>query len=75
MAEIINLRQQRKLASRAKKEQQAAQNRAQFGRSNAEKQLTQARNDQSETRLSAHVRQNTPAKLHAIPKAEKDIKS
>jgi hypothetical protein len=37
MAEIINLRMARKARSRAQAEQQAAENRAKFGRTKAEK--------------------------------------
>jgi hypothetical protein len=42
MAEIVNLKARRKLAARAAKETQAAENRARFGRSKAEKTLTKA---------------------------------
>jgi hypothetical protein len=42
MVEIVNLKARRKLAARADKEAQAAENRARFGRSKAEKQLTRA---------------------------------
>jgi hypothetical protein len=42
MAEIVNLKARRKLAARAAKEMQAAENRARFGRAKAEKTLTKA---------------------------------
>ena len=42
MAEIVNLRQARKHRQRAEKEQQAAANRAKFGRTKAEKQRIDA---------------------------------
>lgn len=42
MADLINLRQARKAKTRAKQEQSAAQNRVDFGRTNAAKALTRA---------------------------------
>jgi hypothetical protein len=42
MAEIVNLKARRKLAARAAKETQAAENRARFGRAKPEKQLAKA---------------------------------
>lgn len=42
MAEIVNLKNRRKLAERAAKDAQAEQNRARFGRTKAEKALDTA---------------------------------
>ncbi|MBN8831261.1 MAG: DUF4169 family protein [Sphingomonadales bacterium] len=42
MAEIVNLRLARKARDRAKAAQQAAENRAKFGRTKAQKQLDKA---------------------------------
>ena len=47
MAEIVNLKARRKLAARAAKEAQAAENRARFGRAKAEKQLTKAEDERA----------------------------
>lgn len=41
-ADVINLRQARKQKARAEKDQQAAENRAQYGRSKHEKAVTRA---------------------------------
>ena len=41
-ADVINLRQARKQKVRAEKDQRAAENRAQFGRSKHEKAITSA---------------------------------
>ena len=41
-ADVINLRQARKQKARSEKEQQAAENRAQYGRSKHEKTVTRA---------------------------------
>lgn len=41
MAEIINLRQARKHKARAEKERQAADNRVRFGRTKAERRLSE----------------------------------
>ncbi|MET0529456.1 MAG: DUF4169 family protein [Microvirga sp.] len=56
MAEIINLRQARKNKARADKEARADQNRATFGRTKAEKDLTKAERGMAERRLDAHKR-------------------
>jgi Domain of unknown function (DUF4169) len=42
LAEIVNLRRVRKLKVRDRKQAEAAQNRAAFGRSKAEKRLTES---------------------------------
>jgi len=47
-AEIINLRQFRKMQARSEKEKQAEQNRISFGRAKAEKQLTRSLNDKAD---------------------------
>jgi hypothetical protein len=41
-ADVVNLRQARKLKARAEKEQTASENRAQFGRTKHEKAVTRA---------------------------------
>jgi hypothetical protein len=56
MAEIVNLRRRRKAKERAGKEAQAEQNRIAFGRTKAEKSLTDAQTDLSRRRLDAHKR-------------------
>lgn len=50
-AEIVNLRQFRKQKVRSDKERQAEQNRAAFGRTKAEKNLTEALNDKAQKKL------------------------
>lgn len=50
-AEIVNLRQARKSKARVEKEKQADQNRLTFGRTKAEKSLTQALNEKAEKTL------------------------
>lgn len=50
-AEIVNLRQFRKQKVRSDKERQAEQNRAAFGRSKAEKNLTEALNEMAQKNL------------------------
>ncbi|TCL75031.1 DUF4169 family protein [Rhizobium sp. BK251] len=47
-AEIVNLRQFRKKQARSEKERQAEQNRISFGRTKAEKKLTEALNEKAE---------------------------
>ena len=56
MAEIINLRRARKRKERAEKEAKAADNRLAFGRSKAERTLSEARKELAERRLDAHKR-------------------
>ena len=51
MAEIVNLRRARKDRSRAGKAVQAADNRARFGRSKAEKRKAEAARARAETAL------------------------
>lgn len=47
MGEIVSLKLHRKRKERAAKEELAAENRVQFGRSKAEKTLTEARNEKA----------------------------
>ncbi|WP_417669879.1 DUF4169 family protein [Roseibium sp.] len=54
--EIINLRQARKRKARSEREKTAEDNRIRFGRTKAEKQLTQKTEDLAERRLDAHRR-------------------
>jgi Domain of unknown function (DUF4169) len=56
MAEIVNLRRVRKRKDRAAKEAQAAENRSAFGRSKAERALSQSREEIAKRRLDAHER-------------------
>ena len=53
-ADLINLRQARKARARAEKEAQAAENRAKFGRTKAERQNKSAADDLEQRRLDAH---------------------
>ena len=50
-ADVVNLRQFRKAKTRTQKEKQAEQNRLTFGRSKAEKKLTDALNAKAEKTL------------------------
>ena len=54
MAEIVNLRQARKQRARAEKDKAAEQNRLNFGRTKAEKALTQAERDKATRTLDGH---------------------
>lgn len=54
MAEIVNLRRARKARDRASAEAQAAQNRIEFGRTKAERKLTNAEKTLAERRLEGH---------------------
>ena len=56
MAEIVNLRQARKQKARAEKEARANENRIAFGRTKAEKNLSQAEQDLARSRLDSHKR-------------------
>ena len=56
MAEIVNLRQARKLKTRAAKEQAAERNRALHGRSKAEKQRDREATESAKTFLDGHRR-------------------
>lgn len=54
MAEIVNLRRARKQRARQEAEQQAQQNRVAFGRTKAERSLTQAERDKAARTLEGH---------------------
>lgn len=56
MAEIINLRRARKQRARQDAETQAQQNRVSFGRSKAERRLTEAERDKATRALEGHRR-------------------
>lgn len=58
MGEVVNLRLKRKAKAREQAADQASENRVQFGRSKAEKELTSARNQQAESRLDGHKRED-----------------
>ena len=60
MAEIINLRQARKRRQRAEKEARASENRIAFGRTKAERTLSEAQKDLVDRRLEGHKRDDTP---------------
>ncbi|WP_404404144.1 DUF4169 family protein [Pelagibacterium halotolerans] len=57
MAEIVNLRQARKRKARAEKDAKAAQNRIQFGRTKAERNLSDAKNALDAKRVDQHKRE------------------
>ena len=54
MAEIINLRQVRKQKARAEAEKTAEQNRIAFGRTKAERKLTEAERDKAARHIDGH---------------------
>jgi hypothetical protein len=56
MAEIVNLRQARKQKARSDKEAKAAENRIAFGRTKAERQLSEAKTGLDARRLEGHRR-------------------
>lgn len=55
-AEIVNLRRVRRHKARAEREQQAAERRAAFGRTKAEKKKIKLEQAQSEAALDGHRR-------------------
>lgn len=57
MGDIINLRRVKKAKARSEAEAQAAQNRIAFGRSKAERKLTQAQGELEQRRIDAHKRE------------------
>jgi hypothetical protein len=61
MAEIVNLRQARKQKARSDKEAKAAENRLAFGRTKAERTLSEARTGLDARRLEAHKRDEPQA--------------
>jgi hypothetical protein len=60
MAEIINLRRARKAKARAGAQAQAAENRARFGRTKAQKRLADAQERLAERHVAAHRREDEP---------------
>jgi hypothetical protein len=54
MGEIVNLRQFRKQKARAEAEKTAEQNRASFGRTKAERHLTEAERDKAARHVDGH---------------------
>lgn len=56
MSEVINLRQKRKEKARTDKDKKAAANRAKFGRSKAEKKVTELTTQKAERLLEGHKR-------------------
>ena len=57
MGEIVSLKLHRKRKDRAAKEDTAAENRVQFGRTKAEKELTEAQNEKAAKDLEQHKRE------------------
>ena len=57
MGEIVSLKLHRKRKDRAAKEEIAAENRVQFGRSKAEKALTEKLNDKAAKDIESHKRE------------------
>jgi hypothetical protein len=64
MAEIVNLRRARKARDRASSEAQAEQNRIAFGRTKAERKLTEAEKTLAERRLEGHRLSDDPDGKH-----------
>jgi hypothetical protein len=54
MAEIVNLRRIRKQKARTEAEKAAAQNRIAFGRTKAERSLTEAQRDKAARHIDGH---------------------
>ena len=54
MGDVVSLKLHRKRKDRAAKDEQAAENRAKFGRSKAEKKLTDAETAKAAKDLDAH---------------------
>lgn len=59
MADVVNLRQRRKLKERTEKEAMAEANRQKFGRSKAEKQLQSVEAERARQKLDGHRRDET----------------
>jgi hypothetical protein len=57
MADIVSLKLHKKRKARAEKDAHAAENRVQFGRTKAEKKLTEAQNDKAAKDLDTHKRE------------------
>lgn len=60
MGDVVNLRRARKARDRASAEAQAAQNRIDFGRTKAERKLTEAEKTLAERRLEGHRLSDDP---------------
>jgi hypothetical protein len=60
MAEIVNLRQHRKRKARARKEEAAAENRARFGMTKAERERNAATRTKEQRNLDGHRRDPPP---------------
>lgn len=60
MAEVVNLRRARKDRAKREKEAQAQENCIAFGRTKAERELTDAQKRLEATKLDAHKREETP---------------
>jgi hypothetical protein len=58
MAEIVSLKLHRKRKDRAVREEKAAENRAAFGRTKAERELTEARNEKARKDLDGQKRED-----------------
>jgi len=54
MGDLVNLKQFRKRAARERSEQEAAANRARFGRSKSERELEDARTERAREALDQH---------------------
>ena len=61
MSEIVNLRQARKKRARAEKEAKAADNRVAFGRTKAERQLSEKERELAGRRIEAHRLDGEPS--------------
>lgn len=59
MAEVVNLRRARKDRAKREKEAQAQENRIAFGRTKAERELTDAQKRLEAAKLDAHKREET----------------
>ncbi len=57
MGEIVSLKLHRKRKTRAEKEERAAENRVQFGRTKEEKKLTETLNEKAAKDLDQHKRE------------------
>ncbi|MCX7348010.1 MAG: DUF4169 family protein [Alphaproteobacteria bacterium] len=57
MGEIVSLKLHRRRKDRAAKEEIAAENRVQFGRTKSEKKLTEALNDKAAKDIDQHKRE------------------
>lgn len=68
MAEIINLRRARKQRQRVAAEAKADQNRIDFGRSKAERNLTEARREKAVRELDGHKLALPPDDKGEIPR-------